>query len=279
MKFNTVQWIAIAVSVALLAGIYLFADTKKLPSEKPAGPGAARDAQSQQARPFDWGAYLAKVKAGIGSKDTLSLISGLEKEATNASLKSLIGIYHSRGESIAEAYYSFKLAESTHDLQLMDRSAKLFTDVSELVNDNELHQYLTDQEVLSCRRLMDWDSTTAHRIRLATAYLDQGVSPMQGVGMLLDVVAKDSGNADALFQLGRFGLVSKQYDKAIGRLEKVVSLRPQNYDALFLLAEAYLNKGDKQKAVELLEKCSRMVDKPELKKELDQYILKIKSNS
>jgi tetratricopeptide (TPR) repeat protein len=80
--------------------------------------------------------------------------------------------------------------------------------------------------------------------------------------------------------LGRFGIVSGQFDKAIARLEKVLYLRPQNSEALLLLAEAYNSKGDKSKAIEFLERCKKTVSNPELKKEIENHIKNInKPNS
>jgi tetratricopeptide (TPR) repeat protein len=263
----------------MLIGIYLFADTKKIETDKPAGPMAARDAQKPAAQEFDWDGYLSKVKANIHNTDTLTLISGWEKSPTEANLKLLVDLYHNRGESISEAYYTLQLADLKKDSKLMIRAGDLFAATSALINDEALHQFLADKAVESYKNGTAQDSTTANRLKLATAYMDQGTAPMQGVGILLDVVAKDSNNADALLLLGKFGIVSRQFDKAIVRLEKVVSLQPQNYDVLILLAEAYRGKGDKDKAIQLLEKCSKMVDKPELKKEIDQYIKSIKASS
>ena len=277
MKLNRTQWIAIGAFTVLLVGIYLFADTHKIASEKPAGPTASRDTQKEQVPEFDWDGYLKKVKSAITNQDTLSLLSDWEKTPSEANLKSLISLYHKRGESVVEAYYTLNLAQQLKDPKLMARAGDLFEATAAISDDNTLHQYLADQAVLSYKSLLILDSTTENRLKLATAYMDQGTAPMQGVGILLDVVSRDSNNADAQFLLGKFGMVSHQYDKAIGRLEKVVYLRPQNYDALFLLAEAYREKGDKEKAIQLLEKCSKMVDKPELKKEIEQYISNIKA--
>ena len=277
MKLNRTQWIATGAFTVLLVGIYLFADTHKIASEKPAGPTASRDTQKEQVPEFDWDGYLKKVKSAITNQDTLSLLSDWEKTPSEANLKSLISLYHKRGESVVEAYYTLNLAQQQKDPKLMARAGDLFEATAAISDDNTLHQYLADQAVLSYKSLLILDSTTENRLKLATAYMDQGTAPMQGVGILLDVVSRDSNNADAQFLLGKFGMVSHQYDKAIGRLEKVVYLRPQNYDALFLLAEAYREKGDKEKAIQLLEKCSKMVDKPELKKEIEQYISNIKA--
>jgi tetratricopeptide (TPR) repeat protein len=279
MRFNTTQWIAIAGCTVLLIGVYLFADTKKIITDKPAGPEATRDEKKNTAPEFDWDGYLKKVKVNITNTDTLNLLSGWEQSPSEASLKSLIAFYHRRGESVSEAYYTLQLGKLKNDGKLDARAGDLFEATAGISSDEGLHQYLTDEAVQSYKSAMALDSTTENRLKLATAYMDQGTAPMQGVGILLDVVAKDSNNADAQLLLGKFGIVSRQYDKAIVRLEKVVSLRPQNYDALFLLAEAYRAKGDKDKAIQLLEKCSKMVDKPELKKEIEQYIKNIRAKS
>jgi tetratricopeptide (TPR) repeat protein len=278
MKLNKTQWAAIGGCLVLVIGIYLFADTKKIQTEKPAGPMASRDAKKEAAPDFDWDGYLLKVKANISNTDTLNLISGWEKDQSEAHLKSLIDLYHSRGESVTEAYYTLRLARIKNDGKLYFRAGDLFGATSAISNDDALRQYLADQAVESYKSGMPLDSTTENDLKLATAYMDQGTAPMQGVGILLGVVAKDSNNADAQLLLGKFGIVSRQYDKAIVRLEKVVYLRPQNYDALFLLAEAYRGKGDKEKTISTLEKCAKMVDKPELKKEIQQYIKNVKAN-
>ena len=279
MKINRTQWIVIAGCTVMLLGIYLFADTKKIVTDKPAGPMAARDAQKPAAASYDWDGYMKKVKTTISSQDTLALIADWEKTPSEANLKALIDFYHMRGESVSEAYYTLQLAQQKKDAKLVIRAGDLFGATAAISNDEALHQFLSDRTVESYKLAMVLDSTTPNRLKLATAYMDQGTAPMQGVAILLDVVGKDSSNADAQFLLGKFGIVSHQYDKAIVRLEKVVSLRPQNYDALFLLAEAYRGKGDNQKAIQLLEKCSKMVDKPELKKEIEQYIKNIKAKS
>jgi Flp pilus assembly protein TadD len=78
--------------------------------------------------------------------------------------------------------------------------------------------------------------------------------------------------------LGKFAMMSGQFEKAVQRLEKVISLRPQSNDALFLLAMAYENKGDKGKALEILQKCESREKNPELKKEIGSYIERLKKS-
>jgi tetratricopeptide (TPR) repeat protein len=272
MKLKTTQWIAISACILLVVGIYLFADTKKPIAPKPEGPMAVRDTegQKQEEPSFDWEGYMGKVKANITNQDTLKLIEGWEKNNSEDNLKSLISLYHKRGESVAEAHYTLQLGLVKKG-DLLVRAGDLFSATSAISSDEGLKHYLMDQSVESYKNAVQQDSSVANRLKLASAYMDQGTAPMQGVAILLDVVNKDPNNADAQFLLGKFGIVSRQFDKAIVRLEKVVSLRPQNYDAVFLLAVAYSGKGDNKKATQLLDKCSAMVTKPELKKQIEEY--------
>lgn len=276
MKLKTTQWIAIAASIALVVVIYLFADNTK-PLVRAEAPMAARDKGAQKedeagsATAFDWEGYMKKVKAGITSQDTLKLLDTWENRHAEADVKSLVQYYHMRGESVAEAHYTEELGRAAHQSEVLVRAGDLYAATAGISNEDEMHQYLLARSVESYKAAVGQDSSAPTRLKLASAYMDQGTTPMQGVSILLDVVNKDPNNADAQFLLGKFGIVSRQFDKAIVRLEKVVSLRPQNYDAVFLLAVAYSGKGDNKKAGELLDKCAGMVDKPELKQKIKEY--------
>jgi tetratricopeptide (TPR) repeat protein len=115
-------------------------------------------------------------------------------------------------------------------------------------------------------------------MKLAGTYIEQGTNPMQGIGILLDIVKKDPNNADAQLMLGKFAMMSGQFEKAIQRLEKVIYLRPRSNDVLFLLAIAHENNGNKQKALELLEQCKKQEQNPDLKREIDSYINRLKQS-
>lgn len=90
------------------------------------------------------------------------------------------------------------------------------------------------------------------KIALATTYMEDRDKIMNGVQMLLDIVRKDSNNINANLILGKWGVFSGQFDKAIKRLEKVVSLDSENLEAYWHLSQAYSAAGDTQKAHDLL---------------------------
>ena len=110
------------------------------------------------------------------------------------------------------------------------------------------------------------------KVAIGRLLVDHTENPMEGIGKLMEVIEIDSNHIEANKQLGRFSIISAQYDKAIARLEKVVSLQPENAETYFMLAEAYKETGQTLKAVNTLEKCKELVDNVEFKLEIDQYI-------
>jgi cytochrome c-type biogenesis protein CcmH/NrfG len=132
---------------------------------------------------------------------------------------------------------------------------------------------LYDQSLTSYQNAINIDPENLElKVKLGSAIVDRSPQPMQGISLLLEVIQKDSMHINANLALGKFGIISKQYDKAVIRLEKVLSLQPENTEALFLVAEAYSNLGDKEKAVSLLKKCKDLVENEDLKKEIEAYL-------
>lgn len=101
---------------------------------------------------------------------------------------------------------------------------------------------------------------------------------MKGIQELLKVVNKDSNNMKAQMVLGIGGVVSRQYDKAITRLNKVVATQPANLEAVSWLADGYAESGDKKNAVKWYEYCKKLVNNPQYSKEADERIKALRPN-
>ena len=100
--------------------------------------------------------------------------------------------------------------------------------------------------------------------------------PMQGIGMIREVVAKDPNNIYALMSLGRASLVSGQTEKAIEHFKKVISLQQDNVQALFRIAEINEQTGNKKEAVEWYTKLLPLINRPEIKKDIETRIDELK---
>ena len=270
------HYIVIILACIVGIGLFIFADTVAKPKTPSANAMPSQmPAATESVAAYDFGAYLDKVYKNF-SKDSIALISSLIKDESPENLNKLIAIFHQKEESVAEAYFTQKLGNSTKDPAKLTRAAELFEATSQLTTDEKLHHFLADNAVSSYAAANNLAPNDSNLLKLAVAYMNQGTNPMQGVTMLLDLVKKDSTNAEAQFMLGKFGIVSKQYDKALIRLEKVLYLQPQNTEALFLAGMANKELGNKEKAKALLTKCAAAVDNPALRTEIEQYIKDIK---
>jgi tetratricopeptide (TPR) repeat protein len=103
-----------------------------------------------------------------------------------------------------------------------------------------------------------------------------GADAMKGVGILREVITKDSTNMQAQLVLAVGGYVSGQYDKAIPRLLKVVKAEPNNLEALTFLADSYAASGQNAEAIKWYTAAKRMFNDPRYIKEVDERIKQLK---
>jgi tetratricopeptide (TPR) repeat protein len=272
MKRN--QIIVVAAIAVMCIGVYLFADIKKPKEAKVADSTLHNTSETAKEGTLNIEEYLADINSRIEDKAVRTKIEGYI-EAQN--YKELLTEYQKLDKPLAVAWYSLKLAEKENKAQAFIEAGDYNAMLIQTAPDEKAKSFLNANTLAAYQKAVALDSTnTDNRIRLASAYMSDGSAPMQGVTILLDIVRKDSNNVDALLMLGRFGIISGQYDKAISRLEKILYLHPQNSEALLLLADAYQNQGNKAKAIEMLERCKKTVANPDAKREIDNYIQNIK---
>ncbi|MCO5233072.1 MAG: tetratricopeptide repeat protein [Chitinophagales bacterium] len=116
------------------------------------------------------------------------------------------------------------------------------------------------------------------KLKTGTAYLEGSIEPMKGVALLKEVIEQEPENVQALILLGRFSIMSGQFDKAKERLDKALLIQPSNAEAIFFMAITQDGLGNKEKAIELFEICKKLVNNPDFNAEIDVYINELKSN-
>lgn len=104
-----------------------------------------------------------------------------------------------------------------------------------------------------------------------------GSAPMQGIGVLREVLAKDSGFVEAHLQLGLFSLTSRQFDKAIERFSKVLMLDTSRIDMYVYLGDTYASMGNKDKAIENFEKYKSRISDTLIINNINSYIKNLKT--
>jgi tetratricopeptide (TPR) repeat protein len=101
-------------------------------------------------------------------------------------------------------------------------------------------------------------------------------SPMEGIGLLLGVVAKDPNNRKALLNLGTFAMKSGQYQKAVDRFKTLIAQK-EELEPYFYLAESYKQLGMKTEAIAAYQKCKGMMPEPAFVQQIDEYIKELKN--
>jgi tetratricopeptide (TPR) repeat protein len=280
------QIILLAAGIVLTGVLYFFVSTK--PAKHNAGEATAtRDkAASQNHAAFDIDAYRTEkinalpeeAQAAIGKLDEqIKAAEGKEKTELLLEQKKL---FLENRSALLAAYSLLQIAESDNNAESWNTAGNMYMAATMAEQENpSLADYGIHQAVNCYQKAVDISPDTIdYKINLASALMEGGEQTMQGVQMLLGIIEQHLDNIPANLILGRFGIVSGQYDKAVARLEKVVSLDPKNTEAYFYLAEAYNGLGRKDDAIKTFEQCKKLVDDPGFSAEIDLYILKIKNS-
>ncbi len=243
---------------------------------------------AQQSTPaFNIEATINKEKQSL-SPERLMYVSNLENKISRGDVKKqsenqfeqLATFWKdSVGKFVPYAYY---LSESAK----LDNSEKKLTFAARLILENMRRE---DQVPLKA-----WEAETAAslferalkldpdnddlKVGMGSCYvygpgmIGDPQQTMKGIQQLLEVVRKDSNNMQAQMVLGIGAVISRQFDKAVERLNKVVAFDPHNLEAISWLADAYAGSGDKKNAIKWYEQSKHLVNNPVFSKEVDERI-------
>ncbi|WP_443937018.1 tetratricopeptide repeat protein [Pedobacter sp. MW01-1-1] len=103
-------------------------------------------------------------------------------------------------------------------------------------------------------------------------------APMQGIAMLLEVVAKDPTNVKANMNLGMFSIKSGQFDKAIPRFKTVIAKSPTP-EAYFYLGTALENLGRSKEAIDAYLTSKKLAANPTLTTFIDKKVAELKNTN
>lgn len=272
---NKKPLIAIVVTLLLAVGIYLFFDTRP--------PKKEIDELVLVTPEYDGDSLISAFNETLDLEKQFyinDLLSKLNEENPSVEIvDSIIAFYEKNEQYNFSAWFHSAKAKilNTHEAWALAGTRQYSVGKNDAY-ETEFNEVLRFEAIKSYKTAIELDSTVLEtRVQLASCYLDDAQQTMQGVTMLLDVVKEDSMQINANLLLGRFGIVSSQFDKAIRRLENVLSLQPENTEALFLLAESYIGLGEVDKAIKTLEKCLDLIENEQVKKDLNDYILELKS--
>lgn len=218
----------------------------------------------------------------------LSKINFLEKESNKTGLTeteksdlySKLAAAYSDGEAPeVAAWYVSKKAAIANTSIAWERAGDNFAALQQDPQTADIIKPTINTQIIDCyKKALELAPNNADlKVKLGEGYMEGSDDVMQGVKLMLDVVRADSNHYMANLMLGKYGIKSGQYEKAIARLEKVISLHSKKLDGYFLLVDAYAASGKNNEAAETLIKAKKLVTDKNLLKEIDVAINELKN--
>lgn len=271
--------LAVAISILLLLLIYLFVDIRPSTLKSPPLVEDATLDLDPVGYILAFNEQLSDSKANQINNWLSDLDSDIDPTSKIEIVDSIIKFYETNEQYNFSAWFHSEKAKLIQTPESWATAGKRQYSVSQNeAYEEDFNRILRKEGIKSYQKAIELDSSNLDtKVALATCFLYDGKTTMDGITLLLGVIEADSLHVNANILLGRFGIVSTQYDKAIKRLENVLSLQPENTEALFLIGEAYVGLGQVDKAVEAFKKVRQLIENEEIKREIDVYIEEITS--
>ncbi|WP_316802687.1 tetratricopeptide repeat protein [Pedobacter nototheniae] len=177
------------------------------------------------------------------------------------------------------ALYLEVVAQSNPSSSTWLASGNKFLRAFESTQDSLAQPALLQKANTSFKNALEKDATNIEaKTGLGVTIVNGLGAPMQGIAMLLEVVAKDPKNIKANMNLGLFSIKSGQFDKAIPRFNTVIAQSPTP-EAYFYLATALENLGKNKEAVDAYLKSKKLAANPTLSSFIDKKVAELKNKN
>lgn len=271
MSFSRGQ-LTLFLVVAAVAGL-LFYKGYKTPA---ATAGGTKGVTSSQA--FSMDEYVEQRKKEL-PQPVQQRLEQLEKDDKSKSgIENLVVLWDSLNNQLISAHYMAAYAEQEPTEKNWFAAGSKFYTFASLSSDSLMMSEAAGQAKKAFEKVLsinpnNLDAQTA----LAAIYIQVDQDVMKGVGLLKDVVSKDSNNVQAIFTLGMLSIQSGQFDKAEERFKKLITIDPFNAEYYFYLGEVYAKAGKTKEAIKTYETCKTLLKDEAAKKDVESLISKLKN--
>ena len=274
------QFLVILLGVVFLFALFKFGNTIPPKKQQPSSQSMSMPVglTFEQYENIQMNATEATLTAKINQEKQKLLQSSITATQKEAIYRSIADLWQKQGNIPLTAYYSYLLAQVKNTKEGYINAANnffiAFTEQNDtLIQQNVINFALSSYEEAQKRG----DTGDELKIKIARLYVQGTGEPMKGIGILREIIQKDSTNVPALVELGRLSIMSGQFENAVQRLEAALKIEPQNAEALYFLALSNEGMGKKDLAIKQLEMCKLLVANEDFNKEIDEYILNLKN--
>ncbi len=197
-------------------------------------------------------------------------------------LDSIIRFWDKQMRPAIAAIYAEDKAELTQSKEdWLNAGNRYLQMASFLKGDDRQWAYNRGKAVFETILKLDPENADA-KIGLGVCLVESGQgSPMEGIGLLRDVVDKNPTNTRAILQLGHFSVFSGQFQKALDRYRQALAVDPKLDEAYFFIGDTYAKMGETDSALIFLNKYKELQQEQVVKDQIELYMqeIKLKSNN
>jgi tetratricopeptide (TPR) repeat protein len=276
--------IVVIVAVVAVVGYLYSLPVKGLvkPKTATANSGVAGESESVHQEVNVTVATVSEAaKAAIGPGLSVK-INNLEAELIKAEdkvslQKQLAASWDDVNQPAPAAFYYQEVARKDNKLESWLKAGNRFNEAYKLTQDTSAQPVFTLNAVEAFENALKVEpSSLEAKTGLGVAYVNGGATPMQGIGLLREVIAQEPDNLNANLNLGLFSMKSGQFEKAIDRFKTVLKQKP-DFETYFYLAESYKQLGRKNEAIAAYQQCKELMPDPVFGQRIDEYIKELKN--
>lgn len=185
---------------------------------------------------------------------------------------SLNTLYREAGQFDSAAWFAEKSAAFFNTMDSYQKAGNSYYDAFTFALDPEKQAQMAEKGRAYLLKVVVADpSNLDARNKIAMTYVSSS-TPMEGIGMLREILKEEPENETALFNMGMLSIQSGQTDRAIEWLSQLTKVNERHIQGQLLLGVALLNKGDKEKAKKQFEKVKELDPDPSVQATADSYL-------
>lgn len=236
----------------LLALLFLFIGVGLwlLPTRHPEGY-----LQEEQAKEIsqDLEAQIEEVKGGLSPEQQVKAQQleltwrQADKANRNSAADTLIRFWGQINPAVAAIFAKKKAEESLLEKDLLDAAQRFLTVVS-VMTEEDKSWAAVEAAGLFRQVLKTAPNSLEARRGLGTALVEGAGAPMEGIGMLTEILKEYPKDVETILRLGHFSVLSSQFPKAVERFNQVLSIDSSRSEVYFLLGDTWLKAGNQDSA-------------------------------
>jgi tetratricopeptide (TPR) repeat protein len=196
---------------------------------------------------------IEEVKAGLSPEQQveaqrLELAWHQSSEANRTAAADTLIRYWGQINPAVAAIFAKKKAEETHtESDLLDAAQRFLTVVS-VMTEEDKSWAAVEAAGLFRQVLKTAPQLLEARRGLGTALVEGAGAPMEGIGMLTEILEEYPNDVETILRLGHFSVLSSQFPKAVERFQQVLSIDSSRSEVYFLLGDTWLKAGNQDSA-------------------------------